>query len=144
MESVKKRGHKKSLDALMNFLQNHPRYLPSDLMLNSGMDDRPLYTADQSFEKSLTNDLLLGISKIRNKARSAIMIRCGLNLEQTMGLTISDIDLEEKTLAVKLKNGSVAYYLTLNDDVVDAISAYLRVRSPTKEDKLFLFDSERS
>lgn len=34
------------------------------------------------------------------------------------------------------RNGSVAYCLTMSDDTVDAISAYPRVRSPTKEDKL--------
>ena len=143
MKSAHKRIQQKRFDALVNFLQKHPKYFPTDFVLSEGRVDKRKITADQGDTKNRSDDIFWEISQIRTRAISALMTQYNLKFEQIMALTISDLDLEDMVCGVRRSNGSVAYCLTLTGETADAISAYLRVRSPTKEDKLFLWDSKR-
>lgn len=91
------------------------------------------------------DNLFLEILKIRNRAIYMLMARHGLNLGQVMELRLSDVDLKEKWLAVKHMDKANPDYFPMTTDTADALSKYLRVRSPSKETKLFLVEhnSER-
>lgn len=107
-----------------------------------------LWLGGRSMEWTAHNtpdNFFLEILKIRNKAIYMLMAKHGLNLGQVIELRLSDVDLKEKWVAVKQMNKSNPAYLTMTADTADALIKYLRVRSPSKENKLFLVEhtSER-
>ena len=86
--------------------------------------------------------LFLEIIRIRNHAIRALMTEHGLELHQIMNVTLGDIDLVAKKLGVEQDSDSTPRYVTLSDGTATALAHYLRVRSPSREKKLFL--SERN
>ena len=90
--------------------------------------------------------LFLEIIRIRNHAIRALMIEHGLELHQIMNVTLSDIDLTEKRLEVERHGGSTPRCVSLSHAAATALAHYLRVRSPSREKKLFLSEhtSDRS
>ena len=90
--------------------------------------------------------LFLEIIRIRNRAIQALMTEHGLELNQIMDVSLSDIDLAQKRLGVKRGSDSDPGYYNLSSDTASALAHYLRVRSPSKEKRLFLSEhsSDRS
>jgi site-specific recombinase XerC len=82
--------------------------------------------------------LFLEIIRIRNHAIRALMTEHGLELHQIMNVTLSDIDLAEKRLGIEQHSGSTSRYVALSNATAAALAHYLRVRSPSREKKLFL------
>lgn len=96
-------------------------------------------------ESRQPNNFNLEIIRIRNKAIYMLISRHGFTLEQAMSLTLNDLDLIQKNIAVKNSEESNSYQLAMTEDTMNALVNYLRVRSPTKERRLFLVehDSEK-
>ena len=96
--------------------------------------------------KSSRDDLFLEIIRIRNQAIRLLMVQHELDMGQVMELTLGDIDLTTKMLAIKQNGESHRRYFTLTNETAKALADYLRVRSPSKEKKLFLLEQnlERS
>ncbi len=92
------------------------------------------------------DDLFLEIIRIRNQAIHLLMVQHALDMNQVMGLTLRDIDLTTKMLAIKQTGESPRRYFTLTSDTANALADYLRVRSPSRENNLFLLEQnlERS
>ena len=109
--------------------QNHLHYLAG-----------PGGGAMGSVTNAATENLFLEIIRIRNKAIHMLLVKHGLNLSQVMELTLSDIDLSEKMLAIKPCLTTNPGNLTITSATAIALADYLRVRSPTKESKLFLVE----
>ena len=86
--------------------------------------------------------IFLEIIRIRNHAIRALMTEHGLELHQIMNVTLGDIDLVAKKLGVEQERESKPRYVTHSDGTAPALASYPRVRSPSREKKLFL--SERN
>ena len=82
--------------------------------------------------------LFLEIIRIRNYAIRALMTEHGLELHQIMNVTLSDIDLIQKRLGLEQDDDSTPHYVNLSNGTATALAHYLRVRSPSREKKLFL------
>lgn len=82
--------------------------------------------------------LSLEIIRIRNHAIRSLMTDHGLELHQIMNVTLSDIDLDRKRLGVEQHSDAAPRYLSLSHATATALAHYLRVRSPSREKKLFL------
>jgi site-specific recombinase XerC len=78
------------------------------------------------------------IAKIRNKAILTLMLEHDLELNQVMEITLSDIDVHNKRITIKPAMASMPGYAKLSHGTAAALANYLRVRSPSKEKKLFL------
>ena len=96
--------------------------------------------------KAARDNLSLEIIRIRNQAIRLLMVTHGLEMGQAVELTLSDIDLTTKMLAIKPNGESNRSYFTLTSETANALADYLRVRSPSRESKLFLLEQnfERS
>lgn len=96
--------------------------------------------------KAAQDNLFLEIIRIRNQAIHQLMVEHGLNMGQVMKLTLSDIDLTKKLLAIKPSTESNPGYVTITSDTAISLADYLRVRSPSRESNLFLLEQnlERS
>ncbi|MGI9537500.1 MAG: hypothetical protein ACR2PB_10535 [Desulfocapsaceae bacterium] len=97
-------------------------------------------------KKTAGDDLFLEIINIRNQAIHLLISQHGLDMGQVMRLTLGDIDLTVKMIFIKPDGESDRRYLTLTNKTADALADYLRVRSPSAENKLFLLEQnlERS
>ena len=91
-----------------------------------------------SSTNSSTYDLSEEIIRIRNKAILTLMAEYGLDLGQVMEITLRDIDVNQKILAVKPGMAAGTGFFILSSHTATALAHYLRVRSPSKENKLFL------
>lgn len=145
MKSVYNKDNKKNVAVIHNYFQNYLDLSQVDFLVKQDEIETSSPTITLSNSSSQTDNVFLEIIKIRNKAIFTLMDRHNLNLAQIMSLTLSDIDLEEKKLSVNVGNGPTPYISHITDETADGLAAYLRVRSPTKENKLFLMEhnSER-
>ena len=82
--------------------------------------------------------LFVEIIRIRNHAIRALMTEHGLELHQIMNVTLGDIDLRQKRLGLVQDRDPTPRYVSLSNASATALAHYLRVRSPSREKKLFL------
>lgn len=84
--------------------------------------------------------LFKAINKPRDRAIFKIMLRCGLRVEETAGLQLTDLDLKHKRIFVRQGKGSKDRVVYVSRDACEAILEYLRVRSPSKSNRIFLVE----
>lgn len=78
------------------------------------------------------------ITKKRDQALFMIMLRCGLRVDEVANLTLDAIDYRYNQLIVKNGKGGKGRITYISNDAVEALAAYLYVRIPTEEPKVFL------
>lgn len=66
-----------------------------------------------------------------------LFLNCGMRLSELVGLDLSDINLEEKTMRI-LGKGNKERQIYLNDACISAINEYLKVRAVTETKALFI------
>ena len=71
-----------------------------------------------------------------------LFLNCGMRLSELVGLDISDVNLEEKTMRI-LGKGNKERQIYLNDACVNAINEYLKVRKPCETKALFVSKKKR-
>ncbi len=80
------------------------------------------------------------IRKKRDRALFIVMLRCGLRVEEIANLTINTIDYQRNQIIVRSGKGSKDRTTYISNDAAGALASYLRVRPPTKEQKIFLVE----
>ena len=121
----------------MNYISENP---VSKLQIASGKKKLPKYLSLEESQALL--DSVEGNNSLRDYCILTLFLNCGLRLAELVGLNLSDVDLERRTMKVFGK-GSKERMLYLNDACVDSIKAYLTVRpvdglKGTDRDALFI------
>ncbi len=74
----------------------------------------------------------------RDYAIIQTVLQTGLRISEVTNLTIGDIDLINKTLAVRQGKGKIDRFIDLPDIAVEALGSYLKVRGEGSDEKIFL------
>jgi len=80
------------------------------------------------------------ISKKRDRALFMLMLRCGLRVDEVANLTLEAIDYHRCQIMVRNGKGAKDRATYISNDAGDALAAYLRIRMPTKESRVFLVE----
>ena len=80
------------------------------------------------------------ITKKRDRAMFMLMLRCGLRVEEVANLSLDDIDYQYSQIVVRCGKGGKDRTTYFNSDSGSALAAYLRIRHPTREQKIFLVE----
>lgn len=112
--------------------------------INSG------YTADDKLSSSTTDpgltcsiyELSDEIIKIRNLGIEILLQKYGLSLSQAVTMKTSAVDLVAKKIILKSGGRSTPQEISLSDNTVSILTAYFKVRSPSKEKEFFLLEKE--
>lgn len=80
------------------------------------------------------------IKKPRDRAIFKVMLRCGLRVEEVANLTLAALDLKRRKIYVHNGKGGKDRVVYISNDAFHALVAYLRVRPPNKEKRLFLVE----
>jgi len=83
------------------------------------------------------------ITSKRDRALFMVMLRCGLRVEETAGLTLDAIDYSHNQIMVKNGKGGKDRITYISNDAAKALATYLQVRPPTRERKIFLVEKGR-
>jgi site-specific recombinase XerD len=86
-------------------------------------------------------DLLFNIiKKIRDRAMFKLMLRCGLRVEEVANLTRNAVDLKRRKILVYHGKGGKGRVVYISDDACNSIGRYLKFRSSSKIQKVFLVE----
>ena len=80
------------------------------------------------------------ITKQRDRALFMLMLRCGLRLDEVANLSLDDIDCQNSQIVVRGGKGAKDRTTYISNDAADALAAYLQIRQPTRELKIFLVE----
>ncbi len=80
------------------------------------------------------------IKKPRDRAIFKIMLRCRLRVEEVANLNLSDLDLRRNKIIVRNGKGCKDRVVYISKDAQEAVLNYLRIRSPSRDRKVFLVE----
>lgn len=80
------------------------------------------------------------ISKKRDRALFMLMLRCGLRVEEVANLSLDAIDYQYNQIMVRGGKGAKDRTTYISNDAANALAAYLLIRPPTREQKIFLVE----
>ena len=83
---------------------------------------------------------LKAVKKNRDMAMFMLMLRCGLRVEEIASLTLDAIDYRRSQIMVRSGKGAKDRVVYISNDAADALAVYLRTRTPTNEQKVFLVE----
>ncbi len=76
----------------------------------------------------------------RDRAMFMLMLRCGLRVEEVAHLTLGVLDFKQQKIIVEDGKGSKDRIVYMSNDVLLALTDYLRVRPPSKAKRIFLVE----
>lgn len=80
------------------------------------------------------------VKKRRDMAMFMLMLRCGLRVEEVANLTLGEIDYRRNQIMIRCGKGAKDRVVYISNDAADALAVYLRIRSRTREQKVFLVE----
>ena len=80
------------------------------------------------------------VKKRRDVAMFMLMLRCGLRVEEVAKLSLDAIDYRRNQIIVRGGKGAKDRVVYISNDAADALAAYLRIRAPTEEQRIFLVE----
>ena len=84
-------------------------------------------------------DVLLNVLKThRDRAMFMLMLRCGLRVGEVANLALGAIDLRRRRLIIHDAKWGKDRVVNVSDDALRALGDYLRVRPPSRTEKVFL------
>jgi len=81
------------------------------------------------------------IRKKRDRALFMLMLRCGLRVAEVANLCLDAIDYQHNRIIVRGGKGAKDRTTYISNDAADALAAYLQIRPPTPEQKIFLVEN---
>jgi site-specific recombinase XerD len=76
----------------------------------------------------------------RDRAMFALMLRCGLRVEEVAHLLLGNLDLKRRTLHIQDGKGAKDRIVYISNDALQALLEYLRVRAANKVKRVFLVE----
>jgi site-specific recombinase XerD len=110
----------------------NPVKKPNIMKLPRGL---PKHLKDESIEILFKN-----LKGRRDQAMFALMLRCGLRVEEVAHLSLGNIDLKRRTLLVQDGKGAKDRIVYISNDALHVLLEYLRVRPANKVKKVFLVE----
>ena len=80
------------------------------------------------------------VKRPRDQALFTVMLRCGLRVEEVATLTLDAIDLTRRRIYVHNGKGGKDRVVYISNDTYHALLEYLRVRPPSRTQRLFLVE----
>jgi len=80
------------------------------------------------------------IKKVRDRAVFMLMLRCGLRVEEVVGLSVSAIDLARRRITVQNGKGMKDRVVYISGDACETLERYLRIRLSGRANKVFLVE----
>ncbi len=108
--------------------------------VSPGMALRQPKPLPRDIRESELDRFLAVIKKKRDRAVFMLMLRCGLRVTEAASLELSAIDYQRNQIIVRNGKGAKDRMTYISNDAADALAAYLQVRQPTKEAKVFLVE----
>jgi site-specific recombinase XerD len=84
--------------------------------------------------------LFVAITKRRDRALFMLMLRSGLRVDEVANLSLDAIDYQHNLIVVRGGKGAKDRVTYISNDAADALAAYLQIRQPTSEQKIFLVE----
>ena len=136
----------KTINDRLAAIRSFYRYLREEENLDihnpavSGMALRMAKPLPRNIRQSDLDLFFSVITKKRDRAMFMLMLRCGLRVEEVANLSLDDIDYQYSQIVVRGGKGGKDRTTYFNSDAGSALAAYLRVRPPTRELKIFLVE----
>ncbi len=132
-------SHISSIRGFYNFLLNEKDVHLSN-PVTTGMALREPHPLPRHLKDVDVEFFLKNVKKSRDKAIFMLMLRCGLRVEEVANLTLDAIDYQRSQIMVLRGKGSKDRIVYISDDSAEALAAYLNVRPPVREQKVFLVE----
>ncbi len=132
-------SHISSIRGFYNFLLNEKDVRLSN-PVTTGMALREPHPLPRHLKDVDVEFFLKSVKKSRDKAIFMLMLRCGLRVEEVANLTLDAIDYQRSQIMVLRGKGSKDRIVYISDDSAEALAAYLNVRPPVREQKVFLVE----
>ena len=132
-------SHISSIRGFYNFLLNEKDVHLSN-PVTTGMALREPHPLPRHLKDVDVEFFLKSVKKSRDKAIFMLMLRCGLRVEEVANLTLDAIDYQRSQIMVLRGKGSKDRIVYISDDSAEALAAYLNVRPPVREQKVFLVE----
>ena len=136
----------KTINERLVAIRSFYRYLREEENLNidnparSGMALRMAKPLPRNIRHSDLELFFATITKKRDRAMFMLMLRCGLRVEEVANLSLDDIDYQCSQIVVRCGKGGKDRTTYFNTDAGSALAAYLRIRPPTRVQKIFLVE----
>lgn len=92
----------------------------------------------------LTDDQVETFFKIvkgrRDRAVFMLMIRCGLRVEEVANVSLDAMDFKHKKILIKDGKGSKDRIVYMSNDVIQALTDYLKARTSSRSKRVFLVE----
>ncbi|MFH2121110.1 MAG: tyrosine-type recombinase/integrase [Pseudomonadota bacterium] len=82
--------------------------------------------------------LLSVIDHTRDRAVFMLMIRCGLRVEEVANVSLDALDFKQRKILIKDGNGSKDRIVYMSNDVIQALTDYLKARPSAGAKRVFL------
>ena len=76
----------------------------------------------------------------RDRAMFMLMIRCGLRVEEVANVSLDAMDFKHRKILIKDGKGSKDRIVYMSNDVIQALTDYLRARSSSRSKRVFLVE----
>jgi len=110
----------------------NPVKKPNIMKLPRGL---PRHLKDEQIEILFKN-----LKGRRDQAMFALMLRCGLRVEEVAHLSLGNIDLKRRTLLIQDGKDAKDRIVYISNDALNALLEYLRARPANKVKKVFLVE----
>jgi site-specific recombinase XerD len=136
----------KTINDRLAAIRSFYRYLREEENLDidnpavSGMALRMAKPLPRNIRQSDLDLFFSVITKKRDRAMFMLMLRCGLRVEEVANLSLDDIDYQYSQIVVRGGKGGKDRTTYFNSDAGSALAAYLRLRPPTRNLKIFLVE----
>jgi len=132
-------GHLIAIRSFYRYLQEEEQ-VARDNPVISGLSLRLPKPLPRFLQDSEVSAFFSVISKQRDLAIFMLMLRCGLRVEEVAHLTLGVVDHQRSQIMVRSGKGARDRLVFLNDDVAEALAAYLQTRPDTEEPRIFLVE----
>jgi len=141
-----RRLHPKTINCYLDSIRSFYKYLKEeeDIEIENPVKSGYLLRLPKPLPRFLQDEevgkLFNVIDNVRDRAIFYLMLRCGLRVEETVGLKLDDLDLRRGTIIVRSGKGAKGRMVYMSTDAHSAVMDYLRVRQTVRTKALFLVD----